>query len=137
MLNKWLVRFLTLLLLVLFYEQFLVLAITLVGWLLTKMPLDWFWDNQGQPFSLLLVALLLQPVGALFGYLVVRFEKQMPLFMALLVAIPRPVLFLWPDWAAQHSLLGYLLEPAVELVTLPLWTWLWLRWKRHKDAFKA
>ncbi|EKE68675.1 hypothetical protein [Gallaecimonas xiamenensis] len=138
MLHKWLVRLLTLVLLVFFYEQGLVLALVGVGQLVPKLvPLDWLWDNQGQPFSFLMVLVFMQPLGLLFGWLAVRFEKEVPLFIALLVAIPRPVLLLWPDWASQGSVLGYLGEPLVELLALPLWTWFWIKRAGRKGAFRA
>ncbi|WP_417356045.1 hypothetical protein [Gallaecimonas pentaromativorans] len=137
MLHKWLMRLFILLILVLLYTYGIALVMYGVGISVPKLPyLNWLSDP-AQPWSLLLVALGMQLLSAPTGFAVARLEQEMPLWLAFMIAVPAPGMLLWQDWHTQLSFMGFALEPLVELASLPLWTWFWLRRERKKQGFSA
>ncbi len=123
--RSWLYRLFFMLLLVLVYTYGLTLVMYLVGTNVPRFPMLAWLGDPVQPWSLLLVFLGMQVLSLPTAFAIARLEKEMPNWLAFMVAVPGPAMMLWPDWQAQLSMLGYLGEPLVELLSLPLWTW-WL-----------
>lgn len=137
MLHKWLLRLMILLILVLLYTYGIALVMLGVGVTVPKLPyLHWLGDPT-QPWSLLLVTLGMQVISFPTAFAVAKLEQEMPLWLAFMIAVPAPAILMHQDWQLQVSLLGYALEPLVEMLSLPLWTWVLVRRHLRKERFSA